>query len=129
MPSEQYDGVPIVETVGDDGEVFSGLLDCIYSLHLPRSDPNTPIILTPIVRMVSKYLVDSVRDNLVRRVVEDWPRTLEEWDRQEAIEPVVMGAPFKYDSRNALPQQAPHKRPVAQSFPEPASAIRFPSRV
>ena len=29
MPSEKYDGVPIVEMVGDDPEGFSGLLNCI----------------------------------------------------------------------------------------------------
>lgn len=59
----------------------------------------------------------------MRKVVEDWPRTLQEWDKQEAVIPLARDASSRYNY--VAPLIGPRTRPFAQSFPEPASAICF----
>ena len=59
-------------------------------------------------------MFDRIRAQLVRKVVNDWPRTLEEWDRHEAEAEVMLA--------HRLGAYTGH---IDQRLPEPAAAIRF----
>ncbi|PIL26916.1 hypothetical protein GSI_10054 [Ganoderma sinense ZZ0214-1] len=88
-------------------------------IKIPRWDPKTPIAVSPTIRIANKYLVDGLHKYLVQKVQDDWPLTLEDWDRREA-EIEVMG--YAEYTSGALPSS---RKPLAQAVPEPASAIHF----
>ncbi|PIL26931.1 hypothetical protein GSI_10069 [Ganoderma sinense ZZ0214-1] len=130
-PGELYDDVPLVEMIGDTAEALASLLTFIYNISeikIARWDPNTPIAVSPTVRIADKYLVDGLHKYLVQKVQDDWPLTLEDWDRREAeIEAMrrakdISGAPSPSQSLSPSTSQPPS---LAHAVPEPASAIRF----
>ena len=45
-----------------------------------RFDPNTPLVVSGVIRLADKYCIESLREHLIQVVVSDWPTTLEEWD-------------------------------------------------
>lgn len=97
-------------------------LTCNFrELHVQRLSPNTPLEVTGIVRLANKYMLDSLRDRLVQHVAEDWPRSLFDWDRQEA-EIASMKGSIANTSRH-------HRLPGYEAFPdcvpEPVAAILF----
>lgn len=100
---------------------------CIVFADIPnrdvtvaRWDPNTPVAVAPTVRIADKYAVDALHGFLVRKVKEDWPLTLEDWDRREAEIEAMRDA-----SMSTSGAQSSSRKPLAQAVPEPASAIRF----
>ncbi|KAI1784442.1 hypothetical protein LXA43DRAFT_930136 [Ganoderma leucocontextum] len=121
-PGELYDDVPLVEMIGDTAEALASLLTFIYNpsdVNVRRWDPDTPIAVSPTVRIANKYLVDALHGYLVRKVKEDWPLTLEDWDRREAEIEAMRHAEYTSGPRPSS------SKPLAQAVPEPAAAIRF----
>lgn len=80
---------------------------------------DTPLTVSPVVRIANKYLVDGLRAYIVSKVKEDWPPTLEDWDTHEAEIEARRSVKTTSDKR------ASSSKPFAQSVPEPASAICF----
>ena len=71
------------------------------------------------VRIANKYLVDRLRAYIVSRIKEDWPLTIEDWDRRGAEIEAMRSVELTSGDR------APSSKPLAHSVPEPASAIHF----
>ncbi|KAI0703882.1 hypothetical protein C8T65DRAFT_741227 [Cerioporus squamosus] len=119
---ETYDGVPMAEMHGDRAEDLGMLLNCIYNpaeLNFKRFDPNTPLVISRAICIADKYLIESLRDRLVKQVPTDWPTTLVEWDRFDA----ELSA-----SRKMV--RYPYERledriTFADLIPEPVAAILF----
>ncbi|KAM5544005.1 hypothetical protein V8D89_002622 [Ganoderma adspersum] len=121
-PADVYDGAPLVEMTGDSAEALASLLAFIYDpskVDVRRWDPDTPLTVSPVVRIANKYLVDGQRAYIVSKVKEDWPLTLEDWDRREAEIEAMRSV------KATSGERASSSKPLAQSVPEPASAIRF----
>ncbi|PIL26933.1 hypothetical protein GSI_10071 [Ganoderma sinense ZZ0214-1] len=57
---------------------------CNGIIGIRRWDPDTPLAVSPIIRIADKYLVDELHKYLVQKVQDDWLLTLENWDRREA---------------------------------------------
>ncbi|KAI0685438.1 hypothetical protein C8T65DRAFT_712639 [Cerioporus squamosus] len=109
---ETYDGVPMAEMHGDRAEDLGLLLNYIYNpseLNFKRFDPDTPVVLGGVIRIADKYLIEPLRDRLIKQVPTDWPTTLQEWDRFDA----EISAIQKGD------------KTVCDLIPEPVSAILF----
>ncbi|PIL26918.1 hypothetical protein GSI_10056 [Ganoderma sinense ZZ0214-1] len=124
-PGELYDDVPLVEMIGDTAEALASLLTFIYNISdikIPRWDPNTPIAVAPTIRIADKYLVDGLHRYLVQKVQDDWPFTLEDWDRREAEIEAMRQAKYISGAPSSSSSQPPS---LAHAVPEPASAIRF----
>ncbi|KAI0666509.1 hypothetical protein C8Q78DRAFT_984370 [Trametes maxima] len=114
-----YDGQPLVE-LSDPAEDFSRLLVFLYNPSeqlTRRSDVHTAWELAPVVRLADKYLLDALRASLIKLVVDQWPRTLQEWDVSESQ------AQAMADSIRR--GQLPKVRILAECVPEPAAAISF----
>ncbi|KAM5544007.1 hypothetical protein V8D89_002624 [Ganoderma adspersum] len=108
-PGELYDDVPLVEMIGDTAEDFATLLTFIYNLsdiNVRRWDPNTPIAVSPTIRIANKYLVDGLQKYL-------------DWDRREAEIEAMRNAEYTSGARPSS------SKPLAHAVPEPTSAIRF----
>ncbi|PIL26926.1 hypothetical protein GSI_10064 [Ganoderma sinense ZZ0214-1] len=127
-PGELYDDVPLGE-LADVRLQFSVSLDTesiVILTHyfdrdtdIRRWDPETPIAVSPTIRIADKYLIDGLHKYLVQKVQDDWPLTLEDWDRREAEIEVMRYAEYISGARPSS------SKPLAQAVPEPASAIRF----
>ncbi|KAI0692925.1 hypothetical protein C8T65DRAFT_562141, partial [Cerioporus squamosus] len=118
-PAQTHDNAPLVDMVDDEAAAFASLLMWIYfpsEVDIQRWNPETPIIVAPIVRLATKYLIDPLRNHLVKKVVADWPCTLQEWDRQEA-EINAMTNPSATSGKD--------RRKFSRSVPEPVAAIAF----
>ncbi|KAL1938734.1 hypothetical protein VTO73DRAFT_11337 [Trametes versicolor] len=116
-----YDDVPMVE-MPDRADDLAGLLDCVYNpshYYLSRRSRRykTALELSGIVRLADKYLLDSLRADLVQRVVDEWPKDILEWDIREAelekIKTAIMCGTQEQSSY------------YMDCMPEPASAIMF----
>ncbi len=84
-------------------------------MDIERWNPDTPITVAPTVRLATKYLMDTLRSHLIKKVVADWPRTLEEWNRQEAeIRAMRADRAWSMTRDN-----------FSRVVPEPAAAITF----
>ncbi|KAM5546250.1 hypothetical protein V8D89_000376 [Ganoderma adspersum] len=93
-----------------------------------RFDPNTPLVVSSVIRLADKYGIDSLRDHLINVVASDWPTTLKEWDffvaeiravsdkLALANEDKRLSADFAGTSDLQL---------IRDHVPEPASAIAF----
>ncbi|KIP07180.1 hypothetical protein PHLGIDRAFT_71502 [Phlebiopsis gigantea 11061_1 CR5-6] len=83
---EMDDGVPVV-VVTDSEEELSALMQALYEPHTLfscRFDPETPIRLTPVMKLANKYEMDTIRERAVEAVCRDWPETFEQWARINA---------------------------------------------
>ncbi|RDX49488.1 hypothetical protein OH76DRAFT_533859 [Lentinus brumalis] len=121
--AQLHEDAPLVDMVGDEVAAFASLLLWIYfpsEVNIERWYPDTPINLAPTVRLATKYLIDSLRNYLVRRVVADWPCTLQEWVRQEA----EISAMANAGTTSGNPCSK-----LSRSVPEPVAAISFCLRV
>ena len=92
---------------------------CDRQVDVRRWDPDAPLAISPMVRIVNKYLVDRLRAYIVSKIKQDWPLTLEDWDRREAEIEAMRSVELTSCDR------APSSKPLAYSVPEPALAIRF----
>ncbi|RPD60552.1 hypothetical protein L226DRAFT_559712 [Lentinus tigrinus ALCF2SS1-7] len=111
-PDEMYDGVPMVEMHGDRAEDLGMLLNYIYNpaeLNFKRFDPSIPLVVSGAIRIADKYLIESLRDRLVKQVCADWPTTLQEWDQFDAELSVIRK----------------NEAAFCELIPEPISAILF----
>ncbi|PIL28653.1 hypothetical protein GSI_08695 [Ganoderma sinense ZZ0214-1] len=123
-PNESYDGVPIVKMEGDNAEDLAQLLNYLYNpteMTFKRFDPNTPLVVSGVIRLADKYCIESLREHLIKAVVSDWPTTLDEWDAFQAeIEAVKKRIRLTW-----------HRKPPSEweylcdHVPEPASVIVF----
>ncbi|GJE95312.1 hypothetical protein PsYK624_114960 [Phanerochaete sordida] len=115
---EMHDGVPVVR-VTDSAEELHAFLDALYTPGaptVPRWRPDAPLLLTPIMRLATKYQVDALRTHIIALIEDSWPRTFTQWLR------------FDGELRMLKNLHAAGLR-GAEAFidavPEPASAIRF----
>lgn len=139
---ESYDGMQLV-SVSDDAEDLAVLLDILHNplcvtmssirqflSHPHRSEPpfadvckaDLPLAVTPPLRLADKYDIESLRKRLVSIVVNQWPLTLDAWDKQreEFYASWPAGLPSDADSDDDEMEQDLH-----DYLPEPASAIAF----
>ncbi|OJT06746.1 hypothetical protein TRAPUB_2399 [Trametes pubescens] len=89
---------------------------------LRSSHPDTALELYGAAKLADKYMMNTVRSAMVKRVAMDWPTTRDEWDaRQTGIQ--------NLRSKAVLDRPRPGKRPrkliLALRTPEPVSAIMF----
>lgn len=88
--------------------------------HFDRWNANTPLNISPALRLANKYLIEPLRDHLIKTVVRDWPLTLHDWDRHQAeICALLNLSHYKFLLVGAW------AIPYGPKVPEPASAIRF----
>ena len=88
------------------------------SLMLKRHDPNTPRIVSGVIRLADKYLIEPLRRRLVQQVCDDWPTTLHEYDASQA----------GIDAWESQPGKCVEHYPyhlIRESIPELISAIQF----
>lgn len=71
-----------------------------------------------ILLIATKYQVDFIRQRIVKQLEEDWPQTIDQWERLEA-EVERAQSQHRYRSRSAKDPGAL----IDDIFPEPASAI------
>lgn len=90
------------------------------SLYLLRaSHPDTPLELIGAVKLADKYVMSTIRSAMVKRVIMDWPTTLDQWDVHQ------------HELRNLNRQifqigpGHPQYFVVARHTPEPVAAITF----
>lgn len=107
-----------------------GSLHLFSSLPCKGFEPNAPLVLAGIVRLATKYQIDALRERLIQHVIADWPTTLAEWDRQQAVfeeirEQVdVQRKELPPDMRKS--GNANMKGPFyVDRIPEPAAALAF----
>ena len=87
------------------------------SLTFRCHDPNVPQVVSGVIRLADKYLIEPLHLHLVQQVREARPTTLIDYDIKQA----------EIDSVSALPLN-PHLKyggRLADVTPEPASAIKF----
>ncbi|TFY73469.1 hypothetical protein EWM64_g10543, partial [Hericium alpestre] len=118
--TETYDSVPLVR-MPDNAEDLKRLLEVLYCrpmLRLKRYDPNTPIIVKPLLMLATKYEIEHLRSTIIQQLEEDWPQILGAWDILE----------LEIEAKTA------HSRqqyliglfdPPDLCFPEPAAAIQL----
>ncbi|KAH9846900.1 hypothetical protein C2E23DRAFT_890465 [Lenzites betulinus] len=122
-----YDELPMVE-LPDKARDLAALLDCIYkpSYSLPVG-PNLKYVvahnLAAVTRLADKYMLESLRDGLIQRVVADWPTSLFEWDIREAETEAFMNV--ARDSIVLPDMESMEDADYSGRLPEPASAIMF----
>ena len=75
-----------------------------------RWDPNTPIAVSPTIRIANKRM---------QKVEDYWPLTLEDWDRREAEIEAMRNAEYT----SGTPPLS--SKSLADAVPEPAFVIRF----
>ena len=86
-----------------------------------RFDPNTPLIVSGVIRLADKYCIESLREHLIKAVVSDWPTTLREWDIfQVEIEAAKRRVGIL--NREKCASDWVH---LCDHVPEPASAVVF----
>ncbi|KAI0367347.1 hypothetical protein BV20DRAFT_1000884 [Pilatotrama ljubarskyi] len=123
-----YDNHPVVD-MPDNAEDLARLLDCVYhpSRYLGRgSQVQVTLELPRAVRLADKYLLDTVRADLVQRVADDWPSGLFEWEIREGEISSILTALQDWHLSPAMdPGFSKRKHAIAARLPEPASAIMF----
>ncbi|TFK47456.1 hypothetical protein OE88DRAFT_1811253 [Heliocybe sulcata] len=121
--NEMYDGAFLVD-MPDPADALESLLRVIYhetNLVFQRLSPDTPHKVKPILALCNKYDIPSIRERIVSRLEEDWPRTLNEWDALEAeIEEMQKDL---HDSHDCDAYN--HNCDLTNFLPEPVSAINL----
>jgi len=117
--AEKYKGVPLVH-LPDDAADIAALLNFLYhpaTLVFKKYHPDLPLIIAGPLRIAKKYLIDSLVHRFQQQFLEDWPKTAFEWETLEGeidTHKRLLGCDF-YGSMDI----------IDDSFPEPASAIKF----
>ncbi|KAF8798311.1 hypothetical protein BYT27DRAFT_7177806 [Phlegmacium glaucopus] len=116
---EEYDGVPAVY-MSDCAEQLENLLMMMYhEVFLPFKplDPRTPNSVKPILLLANKYAMDRIRERIVDHIEQDWPLTLQLWDKLE----------FQIDWARQLSRSDAdiYQLYLDDHLPEPVSAIRL----
>jgi hypothetical protein len=101
--------------------------DC-RTASLQRLDPNNAIRVMGMLKLTSKYQMESLHTSLLRCIQSDWPRTLHEWDRlqvevEHAREQLVSTTDMDVDDELDDDKSSVKPTAIDDSFPEPASAI------
>ncbi|KIP07176.1 hypothetical protein PHLGIDRAFT_46105, partial [Phlebiopsis gigantea 11061_1 CR5-6] len=115
-----YDGAPLVQ-VTDTAEELAALFSALYdpsSLCLPRFDPDIPIRLAGVMRLASKYSIDTIRNRIVDIMNDNWPQTYEQW---QIFQAEISAIKAVHKENNGLVDG----RSFEERIPEPAAAIRF----
>lgn len=82
-PSDEIEGCPVVR-LHDSSEDVANLLTALYDG--PAFGNNDPVdfrVVSGILRLATKYLVDSLRSKAIGHLSEAWPSTLKGWDARE----------------------------------------------
>ena len=87
-----------------------------------RFDPNTPLVVSGVIRLADKYGIESLREHLIKVVVSDWPTTLQEW---VLFQIEIKGVKEKLDAINDGLKPRSNPSYLRDHIPEPASAIAF----
>ncbi|GBE79345.1 hypothetical protein SCP_0205430 [Sparassis crispa] len=120
---EGYDGVPLVQ-MADAAEDFASLLSVLYNpseLPYKRLDPNTPALITGMLRLTAKYQLDDLHARLLDHFSADWPCTVDAWEQVEAEIAAAQRA-----RQNCILNLGQVNLPfIDDCFPEPALAIRL----
>ena len=87
-----------------------------------RFDPNTPLIVSGVIRLADKYGIENLREHLIKVVASDWPTTLKEWD---VFEIEVKAVKEKLAVMNDDEQHSEDLHCLRDHIPEPAAAIVF----
>nr|VWO97847.1 Phosphotransferase (EC [Ganoderma boninense] len=125
-PAEVYDGVSLAEMHGDKAEDFALLLSYLYkpsSFVFKRQSPHTPGIVSGVIRLADKYLMESLHRRLVQQVCDDWPTTLDDYDIDRAAIDVLEALPRRSVQDRIYPCGS--ARYPGEFVPEPISAIHF----
>jgi len=96
---------------------IDGWAVCVESLNRPlsyrRRHPMNPDNLRPAMTLAMKYNIISIKDDIVAKMMADWPSSLHEWDDWEYG---IQQLQTRYDH---------FCESIRDHVPEPASAIRF----
>ncbi|KAI0791199.1 hypothetical protein C8Q75DRAFT_805559 [Abortiporus biennis] len=95
---EQYDGAPFV-CIPDEAEDMASFLEV------------QPIESYGVLKLATKYPVDSLSSLIIHHLRTEWPQNLKEWDLLQAD---IGQASFP-----------PHITGISDKFPEPASLVRL----
>lgn len=99
MQSQIY-GLPFIELYDSASDVYY-LLRALYDgLYLKKPMPREFPFLAGVLRLSTKYLLESLRDICIAYLQRDFPLTLEEWDRREKT---VTDPNGRYSPRDSIP--------------------------
>ncbi|EPQ56778.1 hypothetical protein GLOTRDRAFT_75636 [Gloeophyllum trabeum ATCC 11539] len=82
--NEEVDGCPLV-VLHDSAEDLSNLLKALYYAgpEFKDNDQQDFQVVSGILRLSSKYLIDALREKALAHLSKAWPTTLEGWDARE----------------------------------------------
>ena len=80
--------------------------------------PDTPRIVSGVIRLADKYLIEPLHRRLVQQVCDDWPTTLDGYDVFQAEIDTLESLPARSDDLHS------HQL-IRDCIPEPISAIQF----
>ncbi len=93
------------------------------SLVFKDHDPNTARIVSGVIRLADKYLIEPLHRRLVQQVCDDWPTTLNDYDISQAEIDTLEGLSGRSVQDTLYPcGEGPYPRSI---LPEPISAIQF----
>lgn len=90
-----------------------------------KYDPDTPLLVTGILRIATKYQVEPLRTRIVEHVKADWPQTLVEWDRLETDIAQLAQAHAAVKTALGRSRYRIDGRYLDQRVAEPVAAIRL----
>ncbi|KAA1474143.1 hypothetical protein DENSPDRAFT_315341 [Dentipellis sp. KUC8613] len=114
--AELYEGVPLVRMT-DSASDLEALLRALYNqpvFSIKSLDPDTPLRVKPLLLLADKYDIQHLRTLIVKRLEDDWPRSLLQWDSLEAD---IAGRLESYRAHGLAGCE------LEDDFPEPGSAI------
>ncbi|KIP07173.1 hypothetical protein PHLGIDRAFT_127803 [Phlebiopsis gigantea 11061_1 CR5-6] len=118
---ELYDGAPMV-CLTDTAEELTALFSALHNpsfLSFSRFDPDIPAKLTNVMRIATKYQIDTVRRRIIDIMHDSWPQTFEHWLRYQSEIAVLRTMHAGRDDGLV------DGKSFEECIPEPASAIRF----
>ncbi|KDQ58407.1 hypothetical protein JAAARDRAFT_68904 [Jaapia argillacea MUCL 33604] len=121
---EKYDGVPLVK-LSDNAQDMEHFLNCIYVPRILMTEAITvdSVFVNGAMRLSNKYSVPFIRDFIIEKLEERWPRTYGTWVSRD-LEHISLADKYK-----SLDNATHHGKIDGQYYcdvvGDPASAIRF----
>jgi hypothetical protein len=83
--SNDFENCPVIE-LHDTAEDVSNLFSALYDgPHFGNNDQDDFRVVSGILRLSTKYLIDSLRDKAIAHLSKAWPSTLKGWDIREDL--------------------------------------------
>ncbi|TFK50276.1 hypothetical protein OE88DRAFT_1596257, partial [Heliocybe sulcata] len=120
--NETYEGLPVVR-MQDKAEDLAALFEILYLVKfLPtkRLDPSTPSVVRPILSLAMKYDMESIKNQAIVRLVDDWPTTLRSWD---ALEDEIDALEKNWHKEHTCTSLHDCRDSLDSHLPEPVAAI------